>query len=121
MEDRGSAKNDQKQLKVKQSRQLECTCGLFPAKAGTKRFRPMAGLVACVFYLILECTCFWPQTDKVYLFLAAAPFSRCALNACTACCIFLYTLGKLSFIWNIRSIRIYLMNLIFFWRLVGNY
>ena len=71
MEDRGSAKNDQKQLKVKQSRQLECTCGLFPAKAGTKRFRPMAGLVACVFYLILECTCFWPQTDKVYLFLAA--------------------------------------------------
>ena len=31
----------------------------------------MAGLVGCVFYLISECTCFWPQTDRVYLFLAA--------------------------------------------------
>ena len=34
----------------------------------------MAGLVRCVFYLIILLrTSFWPQMDKVYLFLAAAP------------------------------------------------
>ena len=32
------------------------------------RFR----LTTVIFYLILVCTCFWPQTDQVYLFLAAA-------------------------------------------------
>ena len=32
------------------------------------RFRPMAGLVLCVYYLILECACFWRQMDMVYLF-----------------------------------------------------
>ena len=32
----------------------------------------MAGLVGCVVYLIVVFTCFWPLTDKVYLFLAAA-------------------------------------------------
>ena len=47
---------------------------LYPAKTGTMRFGPIAGLVGCVFYLILSCTCFWPQTDKVYLFLAAAHY-----------------------------------------------
>ena len=34
----------------------------------------MAGLVGCVFYLIVECTCFGLQTDQVDLFLAAALF-----------------------------------------------
>ena len=33
---------------------------------------PMAGFVVCVFDLILEFACVWPQTDKVYLSLAAA-------------------------------------------------
>ena len=47
--------------------------GLYPAKTDTLRFGPMAGLVGCVFNLILECTCFWLQTDKVYLLLAVAP------------------------------------------------
>ena len=37
------------------------------------RFGPIAGLVGCAFGLILECTCFWPRTDQVYLFLASAP------------------------------------------------
>ena len=46
--------------------------GLYPSKTGTMRFRPMAGLVGCGFYLILVYTCSWPQTDKVYLFLAVA-------------------------------------------------
>ena len=32
----------------------------------------MAGLVECVYYFILVCACFWPQTEQVYLFLAAA-------------------------------------------------
>ena len=34
----------------------------------------MAGLVGYVFDLISEFTSFWPQTDRVYLFLAAALF-----------------------------------------------
>ena len=46
--------------------------GFIRPKTGTMRFGPMAGLVGCAFYLILECTRFWPQTDQVYLFLAAA-------------------------------------------------
>ena len=45
--------------------------GLYPAKTGELHFRPMAGLMLCVFYLILLCTVFCPQTDKVYLFSAA--------------------------------------------------
>ena len=37
---------------------------------------PMAaGLVGCAFYLILVCTCLWPQTDELYLFLATALFA----------------------------------------------
>ena len=48
--------------------------GLYPAKAGTTRFGPMAGLAVCVFLLDFSITCFWPQTDKVHLFLAAALF-----------------------------------------------
>ena len=32
----------------------------------------MPGLVGHVFYCSLVCTCFWPQTDKAYLSLAAA-------------------------------------------------
>ena len=51
--------------------------GLHPAKTGTMRFRPMEGLVGCVFYLILVCICFWPQTDKVYLYLATALIQNC--------------------------------------------
>ena len=31
---------------------------------------PIAGLLACDLYLDLECTCFWHQSDQVYLFLA---------------------------------------------------
>ena len=46
--------------------------GLYPSKTGTMRFRPMAGLVGCGFYLILVYTCSWPQTDKVYLSLVTA-------------------------------------------------
>ena len=45
--------------------------GLYPAKAGTTRFRPMAGLVGCVFYLILVFPVFVPERRR-YLFLAAA-------------------------------------------------
>ena len=29
-------------------------------------------LVGCVFYLVLECTCFWEKPDRVYLFLVIA-------------------------------------------------
>ena len=46
---------------------------LYPAKTGTMRFGPMAGPAGCAYDLIFECTSFWPQTDQVYLFLAAAP------------------------------------------------
>ena len=60
-------KND----KNKHSRQLGCTWALF-GKTGTKRFRPMEGLVGCVFYSMLVCTFSWPQTDKVYLSLVTA-------------------------------------------------
>ena len=45
---------------------------LYPAKTEAMRYRPMAGQVGCVFDLILVCTCFWPLTDYVYLFLAVA-------------------------------------------------
>ena len=65
-------KNDKKQLKVNQSRQTRVYLGFIRPKTGTTRFGPMAGLVGCAFDLIAECTCFWPQTDQVYLFLAAA-------------------------------------------------
>ena len=66
------AKNDKKQLKIKQSRQSRVYLGFIKKKTGTMRFGPMAGLVGCGFDLILECTCFRPQTDQVHPFLAAA-------------------------------------------------
>ena len=56
----------------KRQETLESLPGLYPSKKGKLRFRPMTGLVGCVFYLILICTCFWPKTDEIYLFLAAA-------------------------------------------------
>ena len=31
---------------------------------------PIAGLLACDLYLVLECTCLWHQSDQLYLFLA---------------------------------------------------
>ena len=61
-----------KQLKVNQSIQARVYLGFVRPKTGTMRFGPMAGLVGCAFDLILECTCFWPQTDQVYLILAAS-------------------------------------------------
>ena len=64
-------KNDQKKLEVKQSRQSRVYLGFFRPKTGTIRFGPMTGLVGYAFGFISECTCFWPQTDQVYLFLAA--------------------------------------------------
>ena len=65
-------KNDKKQLKVNQSRQTRVYLGFIRPKIGTMRFGPTAGFVGCAFDLIVECTCFWSQTDQVYLFLAAA-------------------------------------------------
>ena len=62
--------NDKEQLKVKQSRQTRVYLGFIGPKTGTMRFGPIAGPVGCAFDLILDCTCFWPQTDQVYLFLA---------------------------------------------------
>ena len=55
--------------------------GLYPAKTGTTRSRPLEGLVGCAFFLTLVRTrvpVFWPQTDKVYkyVFLAAALFEK---------------------------------------------
>ena len=61
-----------KQLKVNQSIQARVYLGFVRPKTGTMRFGPMAGLVGCVFKLIVECTCFWPRKNHVYLFLAAA-------------------------------------------------
>ena len=65
-------RNDKKQLKVKQSRQTRVFLGFFRPKISTTRFGPMTGLVGYVFDLIFCCTCFWPRTDQVYLFLAAS-------------------------------------------------
>ena len=45
-------KNDKKQLKVKQSRQIQVYMGFNEAKTGTMSFGPMAGLVGCAFNLI---------------------------------------------------------------------
>ena len=64
-------KTTKKKLKVKQSRQTR-VCLRFTLQKQAMRYRPMAGLVGCVYDLILVCTCFWPQTDQVYLFLAAS-------------------------------------------------
>ena len=36
------------------------------------RFGPMARLAGCALDLIVECIWFWPQTDQVFSFLAAA-------------------------------------------------
>ena len=73
MEDRRwSAKNNKKHLKSSRVDLWSVVSGLYPARIGSMRFRPMAGLVGCFFYFILACTCFWPQINKVCLFLAAA-------------------------------------------------
>ena len=64
--------SDEKQLKVKQSRQTRVYLVFFRPKTGTTRFGPMAGRVGCGFDLILELLVFYPKRPKVYLFLAAA-------------------------------------------------
>ena len=56
------------QLKARQSRQSQVY--VFKPKTGTMCFWPIAGLLACDLYLVLECNCFWNQSDQVYLFLA---------------------------------------------------
>ena len=66
-------KNDKKQLKVKQSRQTRVYLGFIRPKTGTMRFGPMAGLVGCAFYLILECTYFGPNGPGISV------FGRCPL------------------------------------------
>ena len=72
-------------MKVKQRRQTRVYLGFIRPKTGTMRFGPMAGLVGCAFDLILECTCFWPQTDHVYLFLATAlHIALCIYDNCWA-------------------------------------
>ena len=45
----------------------------FKPKTGTMWGWPIAGLLACDMYLVLECTCFWHKIDHVYLF-SAKPF-----------------------------------------------
>ena len=65
-------KNDKKQLNVKQSRQTLMYLGFIWPNTCTIRFGPMAGRVRCVFDLIYQFTFFHPQTDRVYLLLAAA-------------------------------------------------
>ena len=45
-------KNDKIQLKVASRVDDSGVLGLHPAKTGTTRVRPMAGLVECVFYLV---------------------------------------------------------------------
>lgn len=43
----------------------------YPAETSTMCFRPIDGLVASVLYLLLDCTWFRLQSDKVYFILAA--------------------------------------------------
>ena len=43
---------------------------LFKPKTGTMWGWPIAGLLACDLYLVLESTFFWHQSDQVYLILA---------------------------------------------------
>ena len=65
-------KNDQKRLEITQSRQARVYLGYIRPKSSTMRSGPMAGLAGYNLDLISERTCFWPQTDQVHLFLAAA-------------------------------------------------
>ena len=71
------AKKRQKIVQSQAKKTISGVPGLLRPKTGTMRFGPMAGLVEWAFDLILECTCFWPQTDQVYLFLAAAITTCC--------------------------------------------
>ena len=50
---------------------LCCACAL-SCKNRHNALSTNGRAVGCVFDLILVCTCFWPQTDQEYLFLAAA-------------------------------------------------
>ena len=50
---------------------LCCACAL-SCKNRHNALSTNGRAVGCVFDLILVCTCFWPQTDQVYLFVAAA-------------------------------------------------
>ena len=79
MEIGGWLKNDKKQLKPSRVDNSGVP-GLYPAKAGTMRLDQWQGSWDAFFYFILACTCFWPQTDKVYLFLAVAPKNNLKLK-----------------------------------------
>ena len=57
-------KNDEKQLKAKQSRQTRVYLGFIRPKTGTMRFGPMAGLVGCAFDLLLELPGFGPNRPR---------------------------------------------------------
>ena len=67
--------------------------GLFKPKTGTMWGWPIAGLLACNLFLVLECTCFWHRSDQVYLFLAKSlifmfvlfRFFILLFALCTAC------------------------------------
>ena len=68
-------KRQDKKLEIKQStKSTRVYLGFIRQKQAQRVFRPVAGLVECVFYFILAYACFWPQTEKVYLFLASALF-----------------------------------------------
>ena len=53
----------------------------FQAKTGTMWRWPMAWLLACDLYLVLECTCFWHKSDKVYLILIEIRFTTVWLHS----------------------------------------
>ena len=66
-------KRQKKHLEIKQStKSTRVYLGFIRQKQAQCVFRPVAGLVGSVFYLFVVYACFWPKTDKVYLFLAAA-------------------------------------------------
>ena len=56
-----TAKKTQIRLKLKQRRQVAGAPGPYPAKTGTMRIQPTAGLVGCVFFLILVLPDFGPK------------------------------------------------------------
>ena len=72
-------KNGKNQLKVEQSRQIQVYLGCILPRTGTIRFGPMAGLVRCVFYLILELRVFGPKRTR-YTCFWPLPFFKCVLE-----------------------------------------
>ena len=85
-------RNDKKQLKVKQSRQTRVCLRFILQKQAQCVLDQWQGSWGAFLDLIIVCTCFWPQTDQVYLFLAASqrknvatPFSMYSLCAVQQC------------------------------------